>query len=674
MSSSPPPHIDPPDDATSARAPAPGPDAGPPTFPELETVAELLRMPVRDLDELMSARRSASETVVDVAERHIVGREIARILQDVFEAAGEDALEDVRSVFRWRRMERGDVLFFEGDEADAVYVLASGRLEARVRNGDGTDRAVGEIVPGETVGEIAVTTGRARGATVVALRSSGLYACDRDAFSSLVQRHPVLGQHLFRVLARRLDRANRNDQPVDARLSVAVVPLHGSMAPSAFMAPFIDALAGAGKVLRLDQTEVERRIGRALSEADERLAELQLLPWFEAQESAHDFVLYQADEDFSTWTRRCLSRADRIILLADADASPELSAVEEQMERVLEGARPPIHLVLVHPSDRDRPRDTRRWLEGRTVRAHHHVRRGRPGDVDRVFRLMTGRALGLVLGGGGARGFAHIGVMAALEELGVPIDAICGTSAGAAMGGPYAMGLTPDEIREACRRNMVDRQPFKEYTLPVYSFVKRDSLDEVLRTMTGTRDLTDTWLPFFCTSTDLHSGEKVVHRRGPLWKAIRASISLPGIVPPVIDGERLLVDGGVLDNLPQSDMADFCGGRLISVDVSGGSHVPLDYTYEELPSPWTVLWNRLLPWRTAVRVPTLVDVLLRTATVSNTGQLRTEDSVDLLIVPPVEEHGLLAFEALDQIVDTAFVHAREVLAAWATGTVASVEP
>lgn len=671
-SSHPPDHIESPGPSPNSRPPSdPDRDADRSALPEYETVAELLRMPVDDLDALVAERRKGTETVVDIAERHLAGHEITRILTSIFEVAGEDALDDVRAAFQWRRLERGEVLFEEGAEADSVCVVASGRLEARVRSIDGTARAVGEILPGETVGEMAVTTGRPRAATVVALRSSALYECERETFLALLRRHPVLNEHVFRVLAQRLDRANRNDTPVASRLSIAVVPLHDSVAAGAFVDPFLGALGSAGTVLRLDQDEVERRVGRAVYGAGERLAELRLMPWFEDQESMHDFVVYEADPDLSRWTRRCLSRADRIVMLADADASPDLSAVEAEMDRVLAGARPPVHLVLVHPEDREQLVGTARWLEPRTVRAHHHVRRGRPEDVERVFRLMTGRGLGLVLSGGGARGFAHIGVIGAFEKLGIPIDAVGGTSAGAAVGGHYAMGLTPDEVREACRHSMVDRRPFKDYTLPVYSFVKRDSLDDVLRSAGGDRDLADTWIPFFCTSADLHSGDKVVHTRGLFWKAIRASISLPGIVPPVIDGDRLLVDGGVLDNLPQAEMVDFCGGRVIAVDVSGGTPAALDVAYEDLPSPWTVLWNRVLPWRKAVRVPTLLDVLLRTATVSNTGQLRTADGVELLIEPPVSEFGLLAFEEIDRIVDTSYDYAIEVLSGWTNGSPAS---
>ena len=128
---------------------------------------------------------------------------------------------------------------------------------------------------------------------------------------------------------------------------------------------------------------------------------------------------------------------------------------------------------------------------------------------------------------------------------------------------------------------------------------------------------------------------------------------------------EVLVDGGVLDNLPETEVAEFCGGRVVAVDVSGGSPVPLDYTYEELPSPWAVLWNRILPWRRSVRVPTLIDVILRTATVSNTGQLATRETVDLLVEPPVSEFGLLAFEEIDRIVDVSAAHARDALQAWA---------
>lgn len=633
---------------------------------EVRTVAELLRLPVARLNEVLAENPGATHKLVEVAERQLLRREMVRLLPDVFAALEPDALQDLSSVFRWLRLDRGETLFVEGGPGEALYVLASGRLEARVWGSRGESRVVGEIVPGETVGEMALLTDEPRGATVVAMRASVLQVCRRDDFLALVERHPVLARHVTNVLVQRLNRANRNAASVQRRLSIAVLPLHADLESRAFTESLASEFRHGGRVLHLDQAGVEERLGEGTMTSDARLRDLRLLPWFEEQESTHDFVLYDADADFTPWTRRCVSQADRIILVADADRPPDLTALETAVEEVLEGARPPIHLVLVHPSDRDRPRGTASWLDHRDVHAHHHIRRGRSADVARVGRLLTGRGVGLVLSGGGARGFAHIGVLRVLEELGIEVDAIGGTSAGAAVGGQYAMGRSPQEIRDAAWRDMVQARPFRKYTLPVYSIASRHALDDVCRSIAGDHDLADLWIPFFCTSSDLQTGEKVIHTRGPLWKAARASMSLPGIVPPVIEGDRLLVDGGVLDNIPEEEMQDFCGGRVIAVDVSSGAPTPFDFEYDDMPSPWRVALDQLLPWRKAPRVPTLRDVLTRTAIVSNTGQGDVEQNVDLLLRPPVSSFGLMEFGAIDRIIELAEEHSRAELKAWRT--------
>lgn len=641
---------------------------------QAKSVSELLRLPVERLNELLAENPATTHALVEVAERHLLRREMVRLLPAVFNSLDAEALQDLSGVFKWLRIDRGETLFVEGGPGEALYVLASGRLQANVRDDSGEDRAVGEIVPGETVGEMALMTDEPRSATVVAMRASVLQVCQRDDYHDLIQRHPVLAQHVTNVLVQRLKRANRKETTAQHRLSIAVIPLHEGVEADSLAAPLASALGAGGSVLHLDRTGFEERVGPLVHSADPRLRDLRLLPWFEEQEALHDYVMYEADSTFTPWTRRCVSQADRIVFVADADRAPDVTALEGEIETVLEGARPPIHLVLLHPSDRDRPRGTVAWLDPRELRGHHHVRRGRQADVDRVGRLITGKALGLVMSGGGARGFGHIGVLRVFDELGIEIDAIGGTSAGGAMGAQYAMGRNPQEIRDTVMKEMVQRRPFRRYTLPVYALASRDSLDEMCHAITGDLDIADLWIPWFCTSTDLQTGQKVMHVRGPLWKASRASISLPGIVPPVIDGDRLLVDGGVLDNLPEEEMGDFCGGRVVAIDVSAGVPTPFDFEYDEMPSPWRVLADRFLPWRSSTRVPTLADVLTRTAIVSNTGQGNVEQNVELLIRPPLGAFGLMDFQAIDEIIEVAAEHSREELVAWLARGVAHGMP
>ena len=630
--------------------------------------AHLLRVTGASLVRLIQERPEVTERLVEVAERHLLRREVARLLPEVFGSLDADALSEMARVFRWSRLARGEALFAQGDPGDALYVLVSGRLRAQVMTASGTPRIVGEIAPGETVGEMSLVTNEARSATVVALRDSVLQVCDRADFDVLVDAHPQLSRHLATILVQRLKRANQRATRAHGRMSVALLPLHDGIDVGAFAQPLVKALEGFGDVLHLDRAGVQARVGHLQSNLGARLQDLRLLPWFEEQESRYDVVVYEAEAEPNSWTARCVGQADRIVLIADADHDPRPGELEDRIEQLLSDARPSIHLVLLQPADRIRPRGTADWLAQRQVDRHHHVRRGRLSDVERVARLLTGRGLGLVLSGGGARGFAHIGVLQVIEELGIPVDAIGGTSAGAGLAAQYAMGHSTDEIRDINWREFVVKRPFRRYTMPVYSLVSRTGVDRASRSIYGDLDIADLWIPYFCTSCDIHTGTKVLHRRGPLWKATRASTSLPGIVPPVVDGTRLLVDGGVLDNIPEEEMKDFCDGPVIAVDVSAGAPIPIDYDYDDLPSPWWVLWNRMNPFGRPKRIPGLLEVLVRTATVSNASQRSQVGEIsDLVLRPPVAGYGLLDFGAIDRIIHDTVAYAKRPLAQWREG-------
>ena len=630
--------------------------------------AEVLRVSSDALDAIFDDFPDAAAALVGVAKRRLLRRELSRLLPGLFGPLGTEAMREIEEMFRWFRLARGDRLFSQGDPGDALYLLVSGRLQALVEESDGHRRPVGEIVPGETVGEMALLTGESRSATVVAVRDSVLQVCDRADFERLIEHHPQFLKHLSGILVRRLKHANQRPVRHGGRMTLAVVPLHERVDLRGFLGTFVRTLERAGSVLHLDGERTALRMDPDVPGGGDGLRDLRLLPWFEEQETLHDMVVYEADANTGAWTSRCVRQADRIILVGDADHDTAPGEIEQSIRSWLKDSQVPFHLVLLHPPDRPRPTNTRAWLDGRRLARHHHARRGRAADAERVARLVTGRAVGLVLSGGGARGLAHIGVVRALADMGIPVDAIGGTSAGAALGCQSAMGYDWKEIRDATWREFVDRRPFKAYTLPIYSLVGQSGIDLACRSVAGDMDIADLWTPFFCLSCDLSTGEKVLHHRGALWKAVRASISLPGIVPPVLDGRRLLVDGGVLDNVPEQEMKEFCGGPVIAVDVSSRDRIQINYDFEKLPSPWRVLWNRLNPFARTLRVPSLFEVMIRTATVSDASQRAWVDEVAAMVLrPPVGSFGLLEFSAVDAIIETSYAYSMERLEGWVPG-------
>ena len=282
------------------------------------------------------------------------------------------------------------------------------------------------------------------------------------------------------------------------------------------------------------------------------------------------------------------------------------------------------------------------------------------GDFGRLARCLSGRAVGLALGGGGARGFAHVGVLRALKEAGVAIDLIGGTSMGAVVAALHAMGLDCQAMLRMAHDLFLAEKPYREFTLPMISLIRSRRLDRVVRRTYGDTRIEDLWLSYFCISTDLTAAEMVTHDRGPLWRAVRASSSLPGVFVPVVDEGHLLVDGGVMNNLPGDVMRARCGGRVIVVNVSPEQE--LSVPWKQFPSPWKLLWDRILRFKRRARVPSILDVLMRTIVASSDHRAeQVKADADLYLHPPVARYGLLEFAAYEEITEAGYQYAKETL-------------
>jgi predicted acylesterase/phospholipase RssA len=319
--------------------------------------------------------------------------------------------------------------------------------------------------------------------------------------------------------------------------------------------------------------------------------------------------------------------------------------------------------VLLHPAG-VRPHGTARWLAARSVDRHFHVREGRDDDVARLARLLTGSAIGLVLGGGGARGFAHLGALRALEEAGVPIDFVGGTSIGAIIAAGPALGLDAGEALEMCRRRF---SGLFDVTLPLVSLLTGRRISDNLEAVLGGTDIEDLVLPYLCVATNLSRAQAVVHQRGSLFRAVRSSISLPGVLPPVsIDGD-LYVDGGLLDNLPIEVMAAACGGPVVAIDVSPEEDLRSDLDLLGAVSGWQVLWQRLNPFARPLEVPYIPSVLMRSVVVGSLvreRERRASGLAGLYVKMPVAGFRLLEFGAIEAIAECGYRASAEPVRKW----------
>jgi NTE family protein len=554
----------------------------------------------------------------------------------------------------------GDVVIAQDDPGDGLFLLLSGRLRVSVTVG-GTERVLHDLARGAIVGEIALLSDRPRSATVRAVRDSDLLLLRVSTFNALVERTPGLLGQVARLLVDRLLAVDRPQLLPTGSRTIAVVPAGGSTAPAAELAAQLtDLLARAGSVIRLDAGVVGQHLGAGAAQRGPGVpGRHELTGWLHAVERGHDHVVYQTDPQDTAWSRLCLSQSDVVLLTGDATADSRLGQVESYAL-----ATPSLRceLVLVHPSA---PSATSRWLDRRPVADFHHLRRGHPEDAARLARMVTGTACGVVLGGGGPRGFAHLGALRALEEAGVPIDVVGGTSIGAVMGALCAQGLSDEERVERAVTAFIKSGRLIGPTLPLVAMSSGGRVDRLLAQHLGSAAIEDLPRRFFCVSANLTRAEEVVHERGVLWRAVRASLSLPGIFPPVYADGDLLVDGAALDNVPVEVMRARIGsGPVVAVDLDSEVELMTAAPFGPGLSGWRVLGHRLNPLAPPRPMPSLTDILSRSTVLSGVRDWRVAQvsrRVDLLLHPPVPAIRALDFKAGAALIEVGYRHAVEAL-------------
>ncbi|HUJ02417.1 MAG TPA: patatin-like phospholipase family protein [Rhizomicrobium sp.] len=551
---------------------------------------------------------------------------------------GDAALAKLLAEANWFGLPGGMLLKRDGENDHALFLVITGSLGVFVEDEKGARRLVAHIPAGETVGEMSLISGEPHSAQLVALRDTELLRVKPAAFDTLITRHPRVMLNLMRILVRRLHDTTRGARARAQPKTFAIVPLQDG----------------------LQDEPVARRITAALTEMGSRAAVLdassadQSAEWFNAFEASHDVVFYRGDAPDSAWTHLCLRQADRVFLLASSDRPLPLRPLD--MPAFKERATGLPELLLLHPHGRAETLPEHFALRSGLFESHHHVRAGRPDDIRRLARFISGRAVGLVLAGGGARGFAHIGVIKALKEAGVPFDNLGGTSMGAIIAAGLALEWGIEELTERMREAFVEQNPLSDYTFPLIALVRGKKVSSLLREHFGEIDIEEMAKPFFCVSSDLTSGRIHVHRQGALWRALRASVALPGILPPVTHHGHLLVDGGVMNNLPVDVMAENAHGPIIASDVTGEIDLhATDDRYGERPFWWLV----------AQRMrgnPSIISILMRSGTVGSEAQRRlVREQADYLFEPPLEDVGLRDWKSFDRAVAEGYAHAQTTI-------------
>lgn len=557
----------------------------------------------------------------------------------LFRHLDDATADELGGELEWFAMPGGSILFEAGDESDSLYVLKSGSLGAFKADQDNKLQLAGIVAAGETVGELGLIVDQPRSATVRALRDSELLRLSRKGFDKLIARHPEAMLMSARLAVQRLI-TRENSTLLSVPRTFAVLAHDKNIDAKTFTACLRDALSRYGEC--------------AMIEAE--AARGQTSAWFSALEARVRFVLYVGNGGDEDWHDLCVRQADCLLLLADA--SQPASCWPEKASITAESAlHRPRHLLLQHRSGTIEPGAAARWLETLPGVAHHHVRN--EADIERVARLLIGRSVGLVLSGGGARGFAHIGVVRALREAGIRIDSVCGTSIGAIIGAGVAADWSDEEMFDKYRRAFVEGRPLSDYTLPFISLVAGRRVSRLLREAFGPGDIADLALPYFCVTANLTAGRAQSHHTGPLWYWLRATCAIPGVLPPVFRDGEVFVDGAVINNLPVDLMREQGLGEIIAVDISADDVLCAQVDEYALPSWWRLAWQRLFHRH---RRPGIVSILLRSGMVNaEAASVERRAQTSLLLTPPLEGIELLDWHAYERAIDAGYHYAQGVL-------------
>jgi predicted acylesterase/phospholipase RssA/CRP-like cAMP-binding protein len=623
--------------------------------------AEVIRLPAATFSKLVSLDAAVPALIAEQADRRLFESHLATILGRSIPGLDGSAMEAVLRLSERVHLAAGDVLFSEGDDADAVYFAVFGQLQLAT-----SGAPFGEVGRGEMVGSNALRRDGVRNATAYAVRDSQLIRLSRSAIDAVTARHPRAGLEITRSLLNHV-RPPSTRRRAATHLSIAVVAGSAGVDLRMFTSRLVDELSRYTSTFHVWRARAAASLGPA-SLIREGEAHIALIRWLHELEGSHDVLVYEGDPSVDDWTKLVVRQADRVLVVVDAAERPP-GATDELLAPglLLRGAgRPRLELALLQRDGIDFPQGTAGWLDALPADAHYHVRVASSSDVARLGRVLAGRAVGLVLSGGGARGFAHLGALTALRECGLPIDLVGGTSIGAILATMPAAEIPPAEMEELARKRF---SRVLDYTIPVTSVLKGRRTTRSMLAQFGGLQIEDLWLPYFCVSTSLADVKAVFHRRGPLVTALRASSAIPGVFPPVpIDGE-VHVDGGVLDNLPIGELRRaHPDAVIVAVDVVPSlGHSRSTDDYGLWLSGWRAAWKRARPGGKR-RYPGIADTLVK-ATVAASAQERNRmleaGTADLYLPLDLRGVGTLAFDDLDPIVRRGHEQALPMIREWA---------
>lgn len=480
-------------------------------------------------------------------------------------------LEQLSEHFQEVSVVAGECIIKEGDPGDCLYIVQSGRFLVYKNHEDLSQFRKITIGRGELIGELALLTQEPRTANVKAIRDSILWKLPKASFDAFAQTHPKLLMSIVKNAIIRLSSTHQKPHKPSIAKLLTIMPTGEAHTNLFFVNSLVEAMNKNGKVAYITLDSIKQQFPD-LDLLQEFSKYSPLLEWIENLENDFDFIVLQTQPDNIPWTRLCLHQADKVLLYASSNDSPLINDYENELFNHLEKE---ILLILIHPNATVIPKHSVNWLKQRNVELVH-IRNNNLKDLTRLVDIITGKALALVLAGGGAKGLAHIGVYKAFLELGISIDRVGGTSMGAIVAGTIAMGFSFEEIMEKANRLIINNKKFFDYTFPKYALLNGAAWTNSLHQLFLDTEIEDLWINYFCLASNFTLRQEEILTKGLVYKAVRASASLPAIVPPISnERDELLMDGSLFNNIPVDVMKILDPyAKIIAVDVAQKDYKP----------------------------------------------------------------------------------------------------
>lgn len=561
----------------------------------------------------------------------------------IFSSLSEAELVKLSKKFKKITLSKNKILFRQGEMSHDLFLLVSGKIAVFLRRDSKDTVLINEVLPGTLIGEITALSHHPRMATAKAVEKSVLLQLSSDEFIALCKKFSAIGLAVInKSLGESRDILKLMSEKGQLKKHIAIVPANKQVDLSIFQDEILKNNSCSDVVFLSDIQESTKLTASKLQIKIDKL------------DKNNKTIVYIISSYESPLAKICfdLERVDMIYVVAFDDSKPMMSReTHHKIDNNKYKIKP--ELVLLHKRKKTFPANTSKWLRLEKFNLNHHIRIDQSKDWERLFRFITGNAVGVVLGGGGLRCWAQLGALRALNKLNIPVDAIGGSSAGSIFAGFYAMNQSLNDAADLRELSEVTREivSLKDITWPAISVFDGENYTKKLQKMFGNKRLENLWIPCFCVSTNLATNRLVVSRSGYLWKVIRSSTSVPLVFPPVVVNGKLHMDGGLLNNLPVDVMRNILSnkGQVIAVELTHAREDNKDYFFPPVLPFWSTMLTKFGWINKNYVFPHLIETFLKSLLAGASAKQRENSlNADVLITPDLSSFKLLNVSKKDE--------------------------